>query len=269
MNRKKCRRVSRGAAGSMTVEAAFVVPFFILCMINLLFGIQVVETSSRITAALHETGNNICSYGYAVQHRVGEGVPAGVASVVYAAGSVSDQLGDTVEHRGGILGGRSGLNYLGSSVLTDHGIVKLSVTYALNFPVSMGIRPFLLGTSYYGHAWVGYDGVSAVSPATEEDPVVYITPSGTVYHMDINCRYLNPSTRSVSASSVSDLRSKDGSRYYPCEICGGGIGVGSVYVTDYGNRYHSDLYCSGIKRNIQAVHLSEVGGRGPCSLCGR
>ncbi|SCY19729.1 hypothetical protein SAMN02910292_01028 [Lachnospiraceae bacterium XBB2008] len=262
------RRVSSGAAGSMTVEAALVVPLFILCVINLLFGLQVVETSSRITAALHETSNNICSYGYAIEHGVGEGVPSGIGSTVYAISSVSGHLGETVERRGGIRGGKSGLNYLGSSVLTDGGLVKLSVTYALKFPVDMGIKTYRLGTSVYSHAWVGYDGAGGITDMSEEDPIVYVTRTGTVYHTDMNCRYLNPSTRSVAASSVDGLRNHDGCKYYACEICGAGSGIGSVYVTDYGTRYHSDLYCSGIRRDIQAIHLSEAGGRGPCSICG-
>lgn len=268
MNRSFNRRVSSGIAGSMTVEAAFVVPLFIFCILNLLFGIQVVETSSRITAALHETGNNICSYGYAVEHGVGEGVPAGIGGTVYAISSVAGHLGETVDQRGGISGGRAGLNYLGSSVMSDGGIVKLSVTYGLKFPVKMGIRTYRLGTSYYGHAWVGYDGATCTSAETDEDPIVYVTRTGTVYHTDISCRYLNPSTRSVAAGSVGNLRNKDGAIYHACELCGAGAGVGSVYVTEYGNRYHSDLYCSGIRRDIQAIHLSEVGGRGPCSVCG-
>ena len=85
------RRASSGAAGSMTVEASIVVPLFIFCVINLLFGLQVVETSSRITAALHETGNEICSYGYAVTHSIGEGVPAGIAGDAYAIASVDSK----------------------------------------------------------------------------------------------------------------------------------------------------------------------------------
>ncbi len=268
MNRSNNRRVSSGAAGSMTVEATLVVPLFIFCILNLLFGIQVVETSSRITAALHETGNAICSYGYAIEHGVGEGTPVGIGSTVYAISSVAGHLGDTVDRRGGISGGRAGLSYLGSSVMSEGGIVKLSVTYGLKFPVKMGIRTYRLGTSYSGHAWVGYDGAVYSSPDTDEDPIVYVTRTGTVYHRDVSCRYLNPSTRSVSAGSVSNLRNRDGEIYHACELCGAGAGIGSVYVTDYGNRFHSDLYCSGIRRDIQAIHLSEAGGRGPCSVCG-
>ncbi len=266
---KYCRRVSSGAAsGSMTVEAAMVVPLFIFCLINLLFGIQVMETSSRITAAMHQTGSEICSYAYAVNHVSGE-APPGIATDVYAVASINRHLGSTVQNRGGVLGGRAGIIYAGSSILQDGGIVKLSALYTLKYPVNMGfIRPFILGTSLYGHAWVGYEGIGSLQNSTDDDPVVYVTPTGTVYHRDYDCRYLHPSVTSVSAASVGSLRSSDGSKYYPCEICGGGSMVGNVFITGSGNRYHSDLFCSGLKRNIQAIHLSEVGGRGPCSVCG-
>lgn len=268
MNRV-CRRVSSGAArASMTVESAIVVPLFIFCMLDLLFGIQVMETSSRITAALHQTGSEICSYAYAAEHVTGD-APSGLVSTVYAIGSVTSQLGSTVQNRGGILGGRAGIIYTGSSILEDNGIVRLNARYTLKFPVKLGfIRPFILGTSMYGHAWVGYDGIGTLNTLTDEDPIVYITPTGTVYHRDYDCRYLHPSVTSVAASAVSSLRSSDGSIYYPCEICGGGSMIGNVFITGSGNRFHSDLFCPGIKRNIIAIHLSEVGGRSPCSICG-
>lgn len=269
-----CRRVPfapkekrNGIGGSMTVEASFAVPLFIFCMINLLYGIQVIETSSRITAALHETGNELCSYGYAYENAIG-GIPAGVGSLVYASSSIAQNLRGATACKTGIKGGISGLTYLGSSVMAEGGIVKLSVTYSLKYPVNMSIRSYRLGTSYYGHAWVGYDYSSGISDLSDEDPVVYITPTGSVYHIDIDCSHLNPSTTSVNRNSVETLRSKDGSKYYACEICGSGSGIGNVYITDYGDRYHSNLYCSGIKRNIQAIHLSEVGGRRACMTCG-
>ncbi len=108
------RRVSSGTVfGSMTVEAAMVVPLFIFCVLDLLFGIQVVETQSRINAALHETGSEICSYGYAVERGLGD-APSGILSEAYAIGSVAHHLGSGIDKRGGILGGRAGLIYGGT-----------------------------------------------------------------------------------------------------------------------------------------------------------
>ena len=264
-----CKRASSGATqGSMTVEAAMLVPIFIFCVVNLLFGIQIIETSSRITASLHEVGNEICSFGYAIDEGVGEGVPSGIASSTYAVAAINKKLGSTVKNRGGIKGGLMGINYLGTNVMSSGGIVKISMGYSLKYPIDIGIRTYRLGTSYYGHAWVGYEADGAVGDNDEDDPIVYVTPNGTAYHTDRDCVYLNPSISSISSQDISQKRNTSGDKYYACEICGGGIGIGVVYITSYGTRYHSNLHCSGLKRTISAIHLSEVGGRHACSKCG-
>ena len=41
----------------------------------------------------------------------------------------------------------------------------------------------------------------------------------------------------------------------------------TVFITDQGNRFHYDLNCSGIKRTIYMIRLSEVGNRKQCSRC--
>ena len=71
----------------------------------------------------------------------------------------------------------------------------------------------------------------------------------------------------VQGKEISGLRNESGGRYYACEHCGG-KGGGPAYITDYGDRYHSSLSCSGLKRTVYAVPLSEVIGKGACSKCG-
>lgn len=60
-----------------------------------------------------------------------------------------------------------------------------------------------------------------------------------------------------------------GGIYHLCERCGWMPGNdGNCYVTDYGDRYHTSLSCSGLKRKVYTVPLSEVKGKGACSKCG-
>lgn len=116
-------------------------------------------------------------------------------------------------------------------------------------------------------AWVGYTGETFQNHAGET--IVYITPTGTVYHRSRDCTYLRLSIRQMDAGEVSGERNQSGSRYTPCIYCvrSGWLG-GTVYITDYGTSYHSSAGCQGLKRTVTAIPLSEAGGRHACSRCG-
>ena len=89
-----------------------------------------------------------------------------------------------------------------------------------------------------------------------------------VYHRDYHCTHLELSIHMVLQSEIESLRNEGGGKYHPCQHCIKGAG-GGVYITDTGDRYHSSLSCSGLKRTIYAVPLSEVAGKGACSRCGK
>jgi hypothetical protein len=103
----------------------------------------------------------------------------------------------------------------------------------------------------------------------DEEVLVFITENGTVYHKSASCRHLKLDVRSIAFESLKTLRNSDGKIYYPCEYCGSGIAGGNVFITDYGTRYHSVVTCPALKRKIYTIPISQVGGRGPCSSCGR
>ena len=43
---------------------------------------------------------------------------------------------------------------------------------------------------------------------------------------------------------------------------------GTVYITDYGDVYHEEIGCSGLKRTVYLVEIEKVGQRQPCGKCG-
>lgn len=115
--------------------------------------------------------------------------------------------------------------------------------------------------------WNGYD-VCGETGAIEEDEYVYVTEYGSVYHMDRGCSHLMINLHAVTDVEIADCRNNNMEKYYPCEKCGGN-GTGIVFITEEGNRYHSSATCSGIKREVRTVKLSEVGNLPACSTCGR
>ncbi len=131
----------------------------------------------------------------------------------------------------------------------------------------IGFHNSYIKLSAHVRKWTGYD-VSTSLSVKEEEEYVYITESGTVYHRSRDCSHLKVTIRIEDMKSLKTERNAYGQKYRPCEKCAGGRGTGLVFVTDHGDRYHNSASCSGLKRTILTVPLSQVGGRGPCSVCG-
>ncbi len=115
--------------------------------------------------------------------------------------------------------------------------------------------------------WTGYD-VTTGKTRKDEDTIVYMTQYGTVYHRDRSCTHLSLSIQGVEISGIKEMENESGGHYSPCEYCGGNGFVTLVFVTNYGNRYHTSLSCRGLKRQIRSIPLSEVGAAAPCKKCG-
>ncbi len=126
---------------------------------------------------------------------------------------------------------------------------------------------FNVSATYYAHAWTGYK-IGAGSERVVEEEYVYITPKGEAYHRDINCTYLKLTIKNTTKEAVDGLRNSEGGKYNRCQYCGKRAYNGVLYVTDYGEHYHTSLSCPGLKRTIETVPISKVGGRRPCSKCG-
>ncbi len=271
------RRMLRGRA-SMTLEAAIALPIFLFFMLEIMSFMDMIGLQSRLNAALRETGNEMAFSGY-VYDKISDTIladidlPDVITSVamtqLYAKNRVLAYVGSDYLDASSIKGGSSGLSFSGS-IMEDDDIIEIQVHYKLQSPFSIfGIEfsSFNVAQCYYGRAWTGYAVEDAVSDTTAEDPMVYITETGTVYHTNKNCTYLNPSVKTIAESDIESSRNQSGSKYTACSICGGNISSGNVYVTNYGTSYHTSLTCSGLKRTIYTVALSEVGGRSLCSKC--
>lgn len=270
---KRASFITARKRGSMTLEAAFALPFFLFAILNILFAVNIIGAQSRINAALHQVGNQMAFSGYAYEHTVGDALPESLASVAlsegYARGKVIEYVGRSYLDHSCVQKGAGGLSFAGSSVMEEGDIIDLKISYCVQpFVKLMGFDGFPVSQRYYGKAWTGYDKTGQTSDICGEDPMVYITKTGSVYHRSRGCTYLNPKVESVSAGTVSERRNASGAKYAPCGTCWPGVGSSEVYITNYGSSYHGLLNCPGLKRTIYTVPLSEVDGRRRCSKCG-
>lgn len=115
--------------------------------------------------------------------------------------------------------------------------------------------------------WVGYQVIKRKT-RDEEETLVYITEYGSVYHKKRDCTHLSLSVSITSMSAVIKEKNKDGEFYESCEFCGKNGFASAVYITAYGDKYHTSVNCRGLKRIVKSVPLSEVSGKRVCKKCG-
>lgn len=267
---------------SLTLEAAAVVPLFLIAVLQLVSIFSFYQAQARVTASLHQTGKSLAQYAYLYEDEtlrnllsVGDDTDAGISeelaglafSETYVRGTVTAELGQDYLEHSPILGGALGIIY-GQSRIMEEELIDLVGVYTLKPPV--GLVPMQLRCMSRARirAWTGYDNESASEAGEEEDPYVYIAENPTVYHTDRNCSYIQISIQAVAAGDVEECINAYGENYTACWRCRNETTSGAVfYITEDGNRYHTSVECGAIRRTIQMVHLSEVGNLPCCSRC--
>lgn len=131
---------------------------------------------------------------------------------------------------------------------------------------NMGFNPSQIQTRANVRKWTGYNVING-NVGIDEEEYVYITETGTVYHRRRDCRHLKITIRIVALEDIQGERNESGGKYHKCERCGNFGSSGVVFVTNQGDKYHTSASCSGLKRTIYVVKITETGGRGPCSGC--
>lgn len=266
--------------GSLTLEAAVVLPFFIFCVLAIISYSEFIRANADIETNLHRIGKEIALYSYAEKklsdysgiNGVGANLIASAVSDEYAMSKMdelfTEENGQSVFVTGG---GLEFINFVTSFTSLSDDYVNLSLMYKVwPFCSIWGYKPYFIPNRCYLHIWSGYGGslgLFAEEAGDSEEVMVYIAENGTVYHRSSSCSYLDLSITPIDSSQINNSTNSNGSHYRSCEICGGSI-YGVAYVTDYGDCYHSTLSCSGLKRTIRAVPLSEAVGYPACSRCG-
>lgn len=276
------KRIRFSAFGSLTVEAALVLPIFVLVLAGILCMGQIFYLQTRIQTAMEQTGEELATYYYGVKSLSGDtdgeegkqsGLDAvlgdfakGIASAVFAKNRILEAVGREWLDNSLIEGGSDGLSMAGSTFFQEDDRVNLTVRYRIKIPYLDFLKPLTVVQTCVRRAWTGTGGGTETG-----EEIVYITDTGTVYHVSLDCTYLRPSLEEVRYGEVEHRRNESGERYRACEKCAasGQQGIPQrVYITKYGNRYHFSVACPALTRGIRTIKKSEAAGRLPCSKCG-
>ncbi len=260
--------------GSLTVEAALVLPLFLFAMIALIYMTEAIRFSGNLQAALSETAREASVYSYPFKELTGRSSIGGAAGskIMGAAGAkavVLERLGGDYINSSPVRKGSGGISFIHSDVLKNE-MIDLAAVWETDIPfIPDELKSIKIIDRARVRAFTGYDNTHASSSADDEEDeeIVYVTDYGTVYHRNRNCRHLKLSIENVKKSDIGSKRNEYGAKYYKCEYCGSRE-AGTYFITSDGDRYHSSATCPGLKRTIHEQLLSET-DLPACSDCGR
>lgn len=219
-------------SGSMTVEAAIVVPIFLLVIFHLLSYFSILQDYMRRNMNMYQNSCIISSCAYVVESdRIRREAQENETEVTEG---ITDECTDIVD------------------------IYQIKNLY---LPSQ---RQFFLAVRARTRKWTGYNNARGEEQAVN----VYITDNREVYHTTLQCTHLSLSIEKIDAALLEDSHNSYGETYSPCGFCIDGTEIDEYYITGMGDHYHQDPVCAGLVRRIRMVSLDEVGDLPPCSRCG-
>lgn len=237
---------------SYTVEAAFILPISLMMVIFFLYFFRVMY----VQWGVDYTVNKIAREHAAI---IDDSTTDDGLIVV---GQCMADIASMDRVKSEIVGGIFGMDFTESEF--DKNYIDIICNYKLKNPITFfGKKTINMTSVASSRKWVGYD------PLEDEDgsEYVFVTKYGTAYHKSLSCPYLKPSVHAASSALVGDERNNSGGKYKSCPMCKGKKNSGVVYITEYGDVYHSTLNCSALKRSIKRIKIDEAGAYHACGKC--
>ena len=264
-----------------TIEAAAALPLFLLFCAAIVSFLLVLNLQMNLQLSMEETARSMGKKAYLLEQMqsgnskskeadaaaatlMSVGInPSTIKAWILLTGDTSKQLQNSR-----IIGGSAGLYTFSSSYDESEGILDIVAAYDYSFPwlpKSWGTLRFV--QRIRSHVWVGESLEDSAASSQSDKNKVYVTPNGSVYHTSKSCHYLDLSIHTTAYASINKERNLNGGKYERCSECAGSGEYETVYITDYGTNWHASLSCSGLKRTIQEVDISETEGKRQCSKC--
>lgn len=252
---KKERASALKTNASVTIEAAFAIPLFFFAMLILIYLMELQNIKISLLNAAQNAAKSSCE----------EIAFVPVLNTIKLKSEIIQLIGEERLENSLLENGSSSINCFKSYLMPGTGEMKITLNYKVRVPLPLFGSPSARQQIQFKlHSWTGYMNGNL---DTEDSSIVYITEHGSVWHNDYQCPYLQLSIRYVPYTGLSSLRNESGGKYHPCRSCIYGSSLTGVYITQYGNKYHNSLNCSGLKRTIKATLKSELHGKRGCSKC--
>ena len=264
----------RKLRASMTVEAAIVLPLFMLASVTLLTPMRMLDCQRKLQTVVESTCEKMSLYAYMMEFKgnsdlkednEAEQLFTNIGSGVWLKTKLSEYSGNT---------------HIASVQTPDEdGNMVLEIVYKEKSPFFSEILPEItLDIAACRHSWRGIRGKLRKEPDEYKDEIEEVLPEEMVYvgkymgryHRKRECHYIYNDYQAVSIEEAKNMRNKDGDKYSECATCKKHmLTKGVVYITPVGRHYHVKTDCMAMISYVRKVPLSEVEYLGPCSYCSK
>lgn len=269
--------------GGMTIEAALVLPVFIFTILSVAYFMVILNYQNILQNSINDTAESVGRYAYVLERveNISDEVLSSstnwdkelLASGINTAYVWKKMMTEEVKgysEKVNVVGGTKGILITDSKIDQDgEGINDIKVQYRIAIPIfGENTYQIQLSNRCYFREWIG-TSIDNRSLDIDEDRIVFITNTGTVYHLTDTCTYINLDVKQVRYEEVAELRNEAGAKYKSCKSCVTGKLKADdiVFVTEDGTRFHSNRVCSKITRTVIKIKKAEVGERTLCSRC--
>lgn len=243
----------------MAVEGSLVLPLFLFFMMTLLMSLEIVRFQSNMQEALHQTGNNLAFREYRGK--------APAKQEEDTEGQIREYLDDQLFPYLCIADGAEGVRL--KTEKETNGRFQIYAEYEIKpFTALLPIGEITIKDSFWSHQWIGYRGDGFWGKTGKEEIYVYITETGSKYHLDADCTHLRIPISMVSSDELKTNRNQSGEAYAPCQRCRPQSSR-TVYLTSEGTSFHARSDCPSLRRTVHRIPLSEAGKYGCCSKCAK
>lgn len=268
--------------GSMTLEAAMVMPIFIYAVLVFTNFFIMINYQNIMQSSVNNAAKAVGRYMY-LEKRAGELLDNknkfenmefdkeilinGINTGYVWNKILTDEVKKYTENIN-VVRGIAGISIRESDINNNpDGINDIKVYYKIEV-WKLGKSRGRLGMANrcYFRSWIGESICEDISDDTRK---VFITKSGKVYHLYRDCTHIELSVHNVKYGEISKLRNEYGSRYTKCERCVKKSLADDyiVYITDSGASYHCNEKCSAIVRDVIEINIDSVGNRDVCNRC--
>lgn len=265
-NRERTILNASSAKASLTVEAALVLPFFVLTLLSLSYLINIMALYTTLQIQLEETARKISSSSY-IYLDLETSLPDSniISSEIIHSLFMSQDIKKSCR-TSHIEGGENGILFYHSKI-DKADTADIVITYYISIPFISKLN-LHIPVAQRCHFKL-FTGNHNTYDNTNNDSIVYMTAHGTVYHTNKYCSYLIKYAKILDKNSLFEYEAISHQKFSLCSACEKNFSAQNtsvIYISKTGSVYHYSRNCYYLTSHIYECYFKDIEKHYPLCL---